>query len=174
MAFLRGINVGGNHIIKMADLKRVLEENGLQRVQTYIQSGNLLFDADGDAGSLETLIEQTLFQAYGFSVPTMIRTAEQMEDIVRRCPFAFDELGEKESIHLSLLKSPPTPEEIAGIPDIDTGKDAYRIDGTEMFWFFSQSMLDSSLPKKLQRIGPATMRNWKTVLKMDELARGRK
>lgn len=173
MAFLRGINVGGNHIVKMAELKRTLEEAGMLRVQTYIQSGNILFESNEASNELEAKFERTLAKAFGFPMPTMIRSAEEMKDIMRRCPYSFAELKERESIHLSLLKREPTGEEVAAIPELDTGRDEYRIDGREIYWFFSQSMLDSKLPKKLQKIGPATMRNWKTILKMDELAKAR-
>ncbi|MFC5531839.1 DUF1697 domain-containing protein [Cohnella yongneupensis] len=170
MAFLRGINVGGNHLIKMADLKRVLEQLGMQRVRTYIQSGNVLFESADDADVLEARFEESLAGAFGFPVPTMIRSRDEMKAIRNRCPYSFEGLAEGQSIHLSLLKEPPTEQDIRNIPDIDCGLDEYKIDGRAIYWFFSQSMLDSKLPKKLQKIGPATMRNWKTVLKMVELS----
>lgn len=173
MAFLRGINVGGKHIVKMAELKRTLEEAGILRVQTYIQSGNILFESDEAAGELEERFERLLETTFGFPMPTMIRSAEEMKNMMERCPYSFAELTEGQSIHLSLLKHEPTEQEIAAIPELDTGRDEYRIDGRELYWFFSQSMLDSKLPRKLQKIGPATMRNWKTIVKMDELARAR-
>ncbi len=173
MAFLRGINVGGNHIVKMAELKRTLEEAGMQRVQTYIQSGNILFESDEAASELEARFEPLLESTFGFPMPTMIRSAEEMKNIMQRCPYSFAELTEGQSIHLSLMKRELSEEEIAAIPDIDTGRDEYIIDGREMYWFFNQSMLDSKLPRKLQKIGPATMRNWKTIVKMDELAKAR-
>ncbi|WP_027084844.1 DUF1697 domain-containing protein [Cohnella panacarvi] len=173
MAFLRGINVGGNHIVKMAELKRTLEEDGMHRVQTYIQSGNILFESDEAASELEGRFERLLEAAFGFPMPTMIRSADELKNIMQRCPYSFAEVTEGQSIHLSLLKREPSEEEIAAIPDIDTGRDEYRIVGREIYWFFNQSMLDSKLPRKLQKIGPATMRNWKTIVKMDELARAR-
>lgn len=173
MAFLRGINVGGNHIVKMGELKGILEEAGMRRVQTYIQSGNILFESDEMPTKLEERFEQILQGAFGFPMPTMIRSGDEMQDIMRRCPYSFAVLKEGESIHLSLLKREPTDEEIAAIPDLDTGSDEFRIDGRELYWFFSQIMTGSKLPKKLQKIGPATMRNWKTIQKMDELARAR-
>lgn len=174
MAFLRGINVGGNHLIKMAELKRELEAIGLRNVQTYIQSGNVLFDGtDEEAAGLEDRIERTLAETFGFPVPTMIRSAAEMSEIARRCPYAFEALSEGQSIHLSLLKAEPTKEELSAIPELDTGADTYVIDGREIYLFYSRSMLDSLLPKKLQKIGPVTSRNWKTILKMNELAKAR-
>lgn len=173
MAFLRGINVGGNHIIKMAELRSVLEEIGMRSVQTYIQSGNFLFDSHEPAAELEGRFEERLAFAFGFPVPTLIRSAEEMQDIIARCPYSFAALSDKQSIHLALLKHPPTEEEIRAIPDLETGSDEYWIDGRELYYYFSQSMLDSKLPKKLGKIGPATMRNWKTILKMNELAKAR-
>lgn len=172
-AYLRGINVGGNHIVKMAELKRVLEEIGMRGVQTYIQSGNVLFESDETAEALEQRFERTFAESFGFPVPTMIRSADEMKGIMARCPYAFDALAEGQSIHVSFLKLPPAEQDILGIPVLDTGSDDYRIDGRELYYYFSQSMLDSKLPKKLGKIGPATMRNWKTIRKMDELAAAR-
>ncbi|MFD0670316.1 DUF1697 domain-containing protein [Cohnella sp. GCM10027633] len=172
-AYLRGINVGGNHIVRMAELKRVLEEIGMRGVQTYIQSGNVLFESNDTADALVARFETIFADAFGFPVPTMIRSADEMKSIMSRCPYSFEALSEGQSIHLSLLKQPPAEKDILGIPDLETGNDDYRIDGRELYYYFSQSMLDSKLPKKLGKIGPATMRNWKTIRKMDELTAAR-
>lgn len=72
IALLRGINVGGKNMIKMADLKRTFEALGLGRVQTYIQSGNVLFDSDEEEKTLRDRIEREIEAVFGFSVSVIL------------------------------------------------------------------------------------------------------
>ncbi|HWT27454.1 MAG TPA: DUF1697 domain-containing protein, partial [Mobilitalea sp.] len=74
IALLRGINVGGKNMIKMAELKRVLEALGLIDVQTYIQSGNLLFRSEEDEKSLSEKLQDEIKTAFGVSIPVILRT----------------------------------------------------------------------------------------------------
>lgn len=76
IAFLRGINVGGKNLIKMADLKRVFEKIKLYEVKTYIQSGNVLFKSDDTEEELKNKIEHEIEAFFGFSVKVILRTLE--------------------------------------------------------------------------------------------------
>jgi uncharacterized protein (DUF1697 family) len=88
VALLRGINVSGQRLIKMGDLKRVCESLGLQRVQTYIQSGNVLFESAEAEVPLRRRIEQEIEAVFGFSVPVVLRTAGELMQILAGCPWA--------------------------------------------------------------------------------------
>ena len=68
IAFLRGINVGRNKLIKLADLKTLLETMGVTKVQTYIQSGNVLFETEVESNQLRQLIEEQISTRFGFSL----------------------------------------------------------------------------------------------------------
>lgn len=75
---LWGINVGEKHRVNMAELKRTLEETGLKSVRTYIQSGNVLFDSDGEETELLEKMEQAIEKRFGFSVPVVLRTSQEL------------------------------------------------------------------------------------------------
>ncbi|MFL6559623.1 MAG: DUF1697 domain-containing protein, partial [Bacillus sp. (in: firmicutes)] len=108
IALLRGINVGKNNRIKMADLKSLLETMGLENVKTYIQSGNVLFEAKDEAPQLSQRLEDEIGKTFGFPVPVILRTAEEYEQIIRDCPYSMESLKEGESIQLAFLADEPT------------------------------------------------------------------
>lgn len=174
IALLRGINVGGHHKMKMADLKRVLEAMGLHRVQTYIQSGNVLFETEEAPQTLRLRMEEEIQTAFGITSTVVLRTAEELERIIAKCPYADVMLTEGESIHVSILTEelPQKAEDLLASSERDN--DAYFIHGREVYFLFRQSILDSKLAKNLQKMGHiATTRNWKTMNKLNALAQAR-
>ncbi|KEO81838.1 DUF1697 domain-containing protein [Tumebacillus flagellatus] len=171
-ALLRGINVGGNNKIKMADLRKLLEETGLRRVQTYIQSGNVVFEADESTPeSLERQIEEGIRQAFGMSISVLVRTGEEFKRIVEESPFQAETLGEGDSIHINLLTVAPAQEVLEKLPDLPLGDDEYRLIGRELYMLLRQSILESNVPKKFQKLLPQTSRNLKTMVKLYEMVR---
>ncbi|MDB5083637.1 MAG: hypothetical protein JWN30_523 [Bacilli bacterium] len=102
IALLRGINVGGKNIIKMADLRHTFETLGFKQVKTYIQSGNVLFESDDDEDSLRQRIEHEIESDFGISLTVILRTVEEIERIIENCPFDSNTLSENDSIQLSL------------------------------------------------------------------------
>jgi uncharacterized protein (DUF1697 family) len=169
IGLLRGINVGGNHKIKMAELKALLEELGLRRVQTYIQSGNLVFEADEAEDELRTAMESAIEGRFGFPVPVVLRTADELAAIVRTNPYSPDQLEEGWSIHVLFYPKPISPEQIEALPDLDIGQDEYLHDGREIYQLYRRSMLDSKLPQKLGKLKGGTDRNWKTMAKLQAM-----
>lgn len=105
IALLRGINVGKNNRIKMVDLKNLLETLGLEKVKTYIQSGNVVFEASDDAVRLSERLEEEISKTFGFPVPVILRTAEQYEQIIHDCPYSMESLKEGESIQLAFWQT---------------------------------------------------------------------
>lgn len=170
-ALLRGINVGGNNMIKMMELKQMFEGIGCERVQTYINSGNVMFESEDGAEALEGRIEDEIYKVFGFNIAVMVRNATELARIIDNCPFDFESLTDGQSIHLTLLKDAPTQAEIDSLPDVNHENDEYYIHGKEIFFLYRKSMLDSQLPKKFQKLTPATARNWKTILKLNAMAK---
>lgn len=170
LALLRGINVGGHNKIKMADLKRMLEEIGFHRVQTYIQSGNVLFESEEEADAVQRKMESEILATFGCSITVMIRTAAEFHQLMAECPFDPELLSEGDSIHINLLHKAPTQAEIDNLPEVAEEQDEYHLAGREVYWLLRQSILDSKLPKKFQKLGPMTSRNWKTMKKLHTLA----
>lgn len=89
MALLRGINVGGNRKVEMAKLKQYLEGLGFTNVQTYINSGNVIFSSDKTEAELARLIEQTIENKFGFYVPTIVRDKKEIELLVQKIPIEW-------------------------------------------------------------------------------------
>jgi uncharacterized protein (DUF1697 family) len=88
VAFLRGINVGGKRLIKMEDLRRVVESLGLKNVRTFIASGNVLFEtAQTNREALTRKIEKKLLTAFGHDVPVVLQTIDELKDLLRAGPF---------------------------------------------------------------------------------------
>ncbi|WP_066071374.1 DUF1697 domain-containing protein [Neobacillus soli] len=172
IALLRGINVGGHHKIKMADLRSLLETIGLRKVKTYIQSGNVLFESEEAAKQLSMRMEEEIGKTFGFPVPVILRTATEFEHIIRNCPFATDTLKEGESIHAAFLADEPSEKGIQHLSTIKSEMDEYKIEGKEVYFYFRESILKSKIVSQLPKLGvPATVRNWKTVIKLAAIAK---
>jgi uncharacterized protein (DUF1697 family) len=88
IALLRGINVGGNKLIKMKDLARILTDAGLKNVRTYIASGNVIFESgSANKAALTKKIQKALEKALGYEVTVVLRTLSEIESFVKRNPF---------------------------------------------------------------------------------------
>ncbi|OCT13080.1 cytoplasmic protein [Paenibacillus pectinilyticus] len=171
VGFLRGINVGGKNKIKMADLKKTLEAVGLTQVQTYLQSGNVLFVSNEAVESLRPRIEKSISEAVGVAPTVILRTAAELTRLVAECPYDADALSEGESIQISVLTE-EAPQSFADIlAKGQSDVDEFQIRGGTIYFLFRQSVLDSKLASNIQKLGDqATTRNWNTMSKLVELA----
>ncbi|MGM1048034.1 MAG: DUF1697 domain-containing protein [Bacillota bacterium] len=177
IALLRGINVGGKNMIKMAELKKMCEALGLNRVQTYIQSGNVLFESTEEESTLRKIIENEIEAVFGFSVNVIIRTSEELKKIVADNPFSEEEVAAAEAssvgecLYVSLLQEEPSSEGIERLRVYQSDNEEFRINGREVFLLFGHSVRNSKLANNLHKLNvPATVRNWKTINKLVTLA----
>jgi len=174
IALLRGINVSGQKKIKMADLKIHFEALGYDHVQTYIQSGNVIFSTQAtDQKILAEQISDQLKSTYGFDVPVLVKTLEELTDIIQNNPFTEERYHQDQQIYFTLLGEPPHLENLQKLEDISYPNEAYHIDGTTIYFFCSQGygrakMNNNFFENKLKVT--ATTRNWKTVNKLIALA----
>ncbi|MBB6459795.1 DUF1697 domain-containing protein [Flammeovirga kamogawensis] len=173
LAILRGINVGGKRKILMKDLKELFEVNGCTNIITYIQSGNILFSSSGekDTIQLENLIEKEILARFGFNVPAIVLPVPEVAIAIKENPFYNDE-SDISQLHLTVLRSEPDKSLISEIKEKDFNGDSFEITGRKVFikckGKYSQSKLTNQLfENKLKVI--ATTRNWKTVLKIQQL-----
>jgi len=172
IGLLRGINVGGHHKIKMADLKNLLEMMGLQKVKTYIQSGNVLFESEEDAEQLSKRIEDELNNTFGFPVPVVLRTLEKLQQVIEDCPFGTDSLNEGESVQVAFLRGEPSKEGIDHMYSYNHELEECKIIGNEVYFYFRKSIRESKLVTQLPKLRvPATIRNWKTVVKLGDMSK---
>ncbi|WP_135556925.1 DUF1697 domain-containing protein [Paenibacillus cymbidii] len=171
IALLRGINVGGNNKISMAELKRVLLAAGFERVQTYIQSGNVLFESDKDAESLRSQFQAEVKSAFGIACSVLLRTHEEWKQIIAACPYDPIELQEKWTIQLTLLDEQLPQAKRDMLQAVNPGPDEYCVDDRRIYFLFRQSMLDTNYAPCLQKLGTgSTTRNWNTVRKLNDMA----
>ncbi|MBB6670440.1 DUF1697 domain-containing protein [Cohnella nanjingensis] len=178
VGLLRGINVGGNNKVKMDELKRMFAEMGFARVQTYIQSGNVLFASDEDEETLRARIEPAFEARFGFSSRFVFRTAEELENILARCPFTAEEIAaadaksEKESLYVSMLTEAPPAESLAKLNSSNYENESFRIVGRDVYLLFDLSIRNSKLGVDVHKMKiPSTNRNWKTITKLAAMAR---
>ena len=178
IALLRGINVGGKNIIKMADLKLMFESIGLYGAQTYIQSGNILFKSNEDEQTLRNKIEHEIEKTFGFSISVIIRQSVELEGIIRNCPFSKESIlkaessAEGETLYVSLLSHEPLKENILRLNTYKSESEEYLMEGRDIYLLFSNSIRNSKLASNLHKLEvPTTVRNWKTINKLLLLAK---
>ena len=174
IALLRGINVGGKRKILMADLKKLLGNLGFTDSTTYIQSGNVAFNADelGEYGLLGSKIEQAILKEYGFEVPVIISTADELKEAIANNPFLKNKAPDIERLHLTFLNALPTKEKLETIRSYDYSPDQFEIIGKHVFVYCSGKYSDSKLSNAFfeQKLNvAASTRNWKTVLVLSTL-----
>lgn len=168
---LRGINVGGNNKLPMKDLKEALLAIGLEDVSHYRQSGNLVFTtANQDTEELEQKIENEIRQRFGFSVPSMIMTAEQFETAVQNFPFAQDDA---EKSVLVFLSGDGSGDWADRAKEKITADEKYERVGSVAYLHcpngLSRSKAAEAVLTKPRPGVKATMRNWRTVNKILDL-----
>jgi uncharacterized protein (DUF1697 family) len=173
ISILRGINVGGNRKILMKDLKSLYEGLGFSKVETYIQSGNVIFDADETETSvLENKFHKVIAETFGFDVPVIVRTAEEWAKSIGNNPFWKEKDADIDRLHLTCLKEVPSPELLEKIKPFQFLPDRYEIMGKDVFIFcaagYGKSKLTNPFFESKLKV-PATTRNWKTVMKLHEM-----
>ena len=174
IALLRGINVSGHKIIKMETLRKVLEELGFSNISTYIQSGNILFQSDSDdTAKLEHQIAGIITKHFGFDVPVTVVTPDDLKKIVLENPYANDKIEDPAQPYVAFLSEVPATDKLGLLQAVDfKGDNFINIEKALYLQYInhagdsklSNSIIESKLKLK------ATSRNWKTVLKLIELA----
>jgi uncharacterized protein (DUF1697 family) len=170
VAFLRAINVGGRRV-KMDHLRKLFEALGFSNAETFIASGNVIFDSPAeDARTLEREIEDHLGGSLGYEVATFVRSASELADISRHRPFDASDLGaEAASLYIAFLPAPPSAEAEQKLMAYRNEVDDFRVHGREVYWLCRKKMSESSFSGALleKTMGtPATVRNATTVEKL--------
>jgi uncharacterized protein (DUF1697 family) len=171
VALLRGINVGGNRMIKMADLRDVFVSAGALDVATYIQSGNVVFThAARSETTLAAQLEKRIAKAAGFPVPVVLRTASQLARVIEDSPFPG---ADADHLHVAFLTTRP-PANAWTIDARSLAPERCAVVGRELYLYLPAGMGRSKLAaavlaKPTAIGGRATARNWRTVLKLNEL-----
>jgi uncharacterized protein (DUF1697 family) len=172
ISILRGINVSGHKLIKMADLKALYESLGFKEVITYIQSGNVIFKAE-KKGDLAAIIGKKIQDKYKFEVPILVRKVEEIKHVSETNPFLKEKGIDKEKLHVTFLREAPSKTNLDAIKKIDHSPDRHIVIDREVFLYcpggYGNTKLSNSFFESKLKV-QATTRNWKTINKLVELA----
>ena len=174
VALLRGINVGGHNKIPMAGLREVASQLGLERPRTYIQSGNLLFESSAPSASLEQELERGIRSAFGASIPVIVRDAARWARYLTENPFPEEAALSGNLVMLSLSRSTPSPDAASVLQQRATAGERVALVGDGLWVHYPEGAGRSKLtPTLFDRAAgsPVTARNWRTVVKLDEMLR---
>ena len=174
-ALLRGINLGSHAKIKMPDLRQLMLDLGHADVQTYLQSGNIVFTADDqDTDRLAQQIEQRITRDLDLAVPVLLRSHAELTRIVAENPY-LKQRSDPATLHVTFLAAAPAHERLAGLDPAFGEPDAFTIVGREIYLAcpngYGRTKLSNTLFERRFRVG-ATTRNWKTVTELHELTGG--
>jgi uncharacterized protein (DUF1697 family) len=174
VALLRGINVGGKNILPMKDLAKMFADAGCKNVRTYIQSGNVIFEKAGGGVKLADAMAANIEKRFGFRIPVILRTAEELRKTIRDNPF-LPSVADQRWLHVYFLAGAPNAGSIAGLDPARSAPDAFHVRGQEIYLHLPNGMARSKLTNayfdsRLSTI--CTARNWATVLKLAEMMDG--
>ena len=174
IALLRGINVGGNRRVPMADLRDALEAIGLADVRTWIVSGNVVFRTTRtDREALTAAIEAAIEVRFGFAVAVVIRTAKEMRAVLETDPLPEGSAADPAHRYAIFLSADPDPERLAAIDPAAVAPDVFVAGDRVIHAWYRNGLQESKLAGRLTDRGlgvTATARNWNTVRKLVELA----
>lgn len=175
IALLRGINLGGTNRLPMKDLAGFFRKAGCEQVRTWLQSGNVVFQAvSTDAPFIVQSVSESISEQFGLEVPIVTRTLEDLEQVVQGNPF-LGETVETKFLHVSFLKDLPVPSRFESLSADRSPPDRFQIIGRNVFLYLPNGVARTKLTNqyfdsKLKTI--STVRNWNTVLKLLEIGSG--
>jgi uncharacterized protein (DUF1697 family) len=171
IALLRGINVGRNQRIAMADLRELMHGLGYENVRTHLQSGNVIYASPAPPNEAPAAIEAQIGRELGLTVKVIVRTRDELAQAIDANPLG-DYVGEPAKLLVTFLPTPPDPDALAAIDPAEFEPELFRAGGREIYSFhpngLNQSRLSPVLAKCLE--GAGTARNWNTVTRLLELA----
>lgn len=175
LAILRGINVGGKRKLLMADLKLICEEIGWTDLQTYIQSGNVLFNSKKEIDTIAEAkkLEKKIKSQYNYDVPVIIISIKALEVAAKKNPFIKSKDFDIKQMHLTFLSQAPEKAPLKEIKEFQYPPDEYKISGlfvyVKVLTSYHKTKVSNGFFEKKLKVKAST-RNWKTVSKLLELA----
>ena len=169
---LRGINVGGRRKLKMIDLKAQLTQLGFENIETYIQSGNVVFDSqENDAKKIEEIVTNMISDVFDLEVPVVIRSKKDFLAMLEGNPHEVNENSIK-SLHLIFLKSQPEQAKFEEILSMDVEGESLNLVHLDLILKcgekYSQVKLNNAFVERKLKVS-STTRNWKTIVKIKDL-----
>lgn len=174
IALFRGINVGGNNSLPMKELVAALEALGARGIRTYIQSGNAVLDSDEeDAARLCARISSAIQQRRGFAPQVLLLTREDLARAIQENPFP-EAATDHKALHAGFLAATPKTPDLAALEALRSASERFVLRGAVFYLHAPDGVGRSKLAAKAEKLlgVPMTSRNWQTVCKVLELAKG--
>ncbi len=174
IGMLRGVNVGGHKTIKMEDLRMLCSRLGFRSVQTYVQSGNIVFQTASERPTLlSKRITKAILHDFGFQVPVIVRTSEEMGRVISGNPFLKEKAIDLSKLHVTFLSGRAQADSLKRLETISSGPDRFHPGSHEIYLYcpsgYGMTKLSNSVIEKTLSVG-ATTRNWKTTNTLFEMA----
>jgi uncharacterized protein (DUF1697 family) len=172
IVLLRGINLGRSRRVSMGELRALLSEAGHADVRTHLQSGNVVLRSEEPPERLRQLVEARLVAALGMNVQVVVRTRDELAEVIERNPLR-DVFDDPKRLQVSFLSAPMAPDVVRKLEAADLAPEAIVVSGGEIYAWHPNGIQRSPLARMLsdRRLGvTATARNWATVTKLLELA----
>ena len=171
VALLRGVNVGGKNKLPMAELRNIFTAAGCAAVQTYIQSGNVVFEATPSlAEGVAEIVKLAIRQRFGYETAVVVRSSEELRQVVASNP--FDTSGDPQFLQVAFLEDTPSAEAVSRLDPERSPPDAFAVRGHNIYLHFPNGVARSRLTNEYlaaQLQTASTMRNWRTVLTLLEM-----
>lgn len=173
IALLRGINVSGQKLIKMTELKELFEKQGFQNVLTYIQSGNVIFySKEKSSDKIKKIISNSIKQEFGFDVGVLVITPDIIEYVLKNNPF-IKKKKEVDKLYVTFLSEQPSAANVKKLNSTNYSPEEYIINGKLVYLYvpngYGKTKLNNNLFENKLKV-EATTRNWKTINKLWELS----
>lgn len=170
IALLRGINVGGNQMVAMSELRALATALGMSNVRTLLQSGNLVFDSSRKtAQQLERLLEVEVAKRFGSTIGVFVRTADEWKTVVARNPFVAEAAADPGRLVVMFFKDPCAVKQVSALEAAVVGPERIRAVGRHLYLVYPDGMGKSKLTNVVieKTLGMrGTARNWNTVRKL--------
>ncbi len=177
VALLRGINVNPKKRIAMADLRAIVADLGFANVRTLVNSGNVVFESEGNQANDEiaAIVEDAILSRTKLTVPVVVRTGEEIREIVARNPFPDIAVTPKQ-LHVFFLATEPEAARVEALQEVERGDDDFRVIGSELYLSVPNGLSGGTLSLlNFDRLLGVltTSRNWNTVTKLADMANDR-
>jgi len=174
VAMLRGINVSGHKIVRMEALRATCTALGFRNVATYVQSGNIVFVAETKPSSvLAKRISDAILRDFGFPVPALVRTAKEMQGVIKNNPFVKEDSIDVAKLHVTFLSQSPAKTALKNLQTLPAKRDRFQVGRQAIYLYcpdgYGITKLSNTAIEKALAVA-ATTRNWKTVNTLFEMA----
>ena len=174
IGLVRGINVGGNNVVKMANLRFELERRGFENVRTLLQSGNVVFESSlAESDNVETMLREIMSERFHVNAPWHVRTTPEWQTIIAQNPFPIEAQQDPGHLLVCCLKTPPEPDGFAAVKRAISGPERIVAIGRDVYMLYPDRIGDSKVDRTTgwkAIFEGGTARNWNTVLKLESMA----